>query len=91
MALEPGVRLGACGVSLFWCPGSSVRVVRLHAYKGLLISRVSDRLDFICGVFPRRAAARKILDDVSIRFFVLKIIFQILMDLHGMRDQAATA
>ena len=47
MALEPGVRLGACGVSLFWCPCSRVRVVRLRAYKGLLISHVSDRLDFI--------------------------------------------
>ena len=47
MALEPGVRLGACGVSLFWCPGSRVRVVRLRAYKGLLITHVSDRLDFI--------------------------------------------
>ena len=47
MALEPGFRLGACGVSLFWCPSSRVRVVRLRAYKGLLISRVSDRLDFI--------------------------------------------
>ena len=33
----------------------------------------------------------KILDGVSIRFFVLKIIFQILMDLRGVHDQAATA
>ena len=75
MALEPGVRLGACGVSLFWCPGSRVRVVRLRAYKGLLISRVSDRLDFSCGVIPRRAASQKTLDGVPIRFFILKIIF----------------
>jgi len=48
-------------------------------------------LDFICGVIPRRAAARKTLDGVPIRFFVLKIIFQILVDLRGVRDQAATA
>ena len=74
-----------------WCPGSCVRVMRLRAYKGLLISRVSDRLDFICGVIPRRAAARKTLDGVPIRFFVLKIVFQILVDLRGVRDQAATA
>jgi len=28
---------------------------------------------------------------VSIRFFILKIIFRFLLDLHGVRDQAATA
>ena len=74
MALEPGVRLGACGVSLFWCPGSRVRVVRLRAYKGLLISHVSDRLDFIHGVISRRAVAHETLEvyrSGSLRGFVL--------------------
>ena len=52
---------------------------------------VKGGLDFICGAIPRRDAARKTLDCVPIRFFVLKIVFQILMDLRGVRDQAATA
>ena len=40
-------------------------------------------LDWIlfCGVIPHRAVARKTLDGVPIRFFILKIIFQILVDL----------
>ena len=66
-------------------------VLRLRAYKGPLIGRVQIRLDFIYGVIPRRAATRKTLDGVPIRFFVLKIVFQILLDLRGVHDQAATA
>ena len=52
---------------------------------------VKGGLDLFCGVIPRRAAARKTLDGVPIRFFILKIVFQILVDLRGVRDQAATA
>ena len=52
---------------------------------------VKGGLDFICGVIPCRGVARKTLDGVPIRFFVLKIVFHILVDLRGVRDQAATA
>ena len=55
------------------------------------LSRCVPLVDFICGVISRRAAARKTLDGVPIRFFVLKIIFQILVDLRGVRVQAAMA
>ena len=48
------------------------------------------RLDF-GGVILRRHAARETVDGVSIRFFILKITFRFLLDLHGVRDQAATA
>ena len=38
-------------------------------------------LDFSIELFSRRAVAQKFLDDVFIRFFILKIISQILADL----------
>jgi hypothetical protein len=44
-------------------------------------------LEFI----PRRAVARETLDGVPIRFFILKIIFRILADLRGVRDQVVSA
>jgi hypothetical protein len=40
---------------------------------------------------PRRAAAGETLDGDPIRFFVLKIIFRIIVDLCQVRDQAPTA
>jgi hypothetical protein len=40
---------------------------------------------------PRRAITRETLYGVPIRFFILKIIFRILVDLRGVRDQAASA
>jgi len=52
----------------------SVSAICLRAYKGPLIGRVQIWLGFFCGVIPRRAATRKTLDGVPIRFFVLKII-----------------
>ena len=58
---------------------------------GIVLCNGRGGLDFICGVIPRRAAARKSLDGVPIRFFVLKIVFPILVDLRGVRDQAAAA
>jgi hypothetical protein len=64
-----------------WCSGPRVRVLRLRAYKGLLISRVSGRLDFIVELFPCRAAARKTLVGCC----------RILVDLCGVRDRAGTA
>jgi hypothetical protein len=65
-----------------------VSVLRLRAYKGLLTGRVPSRSDFIFrGVIPRQTAARESLDDDLIRFFILKIIFRILIDLCGVRDR----
>jgi len=48
------------------------------------------RADWILFVefISHRVAARKILDGVFIGFFVSKIIFRILADLRGVRDQA---
>jgi hypothetical protein len=64
-----------------WCSGPRVRVLRLRAYKGLLISRVLGRLDFIMELFPRRAAARETLVGCC----------RILVDLRGVCDRASTA
>jgi hypothetical protein len=49
------------------------------------------QIGFYSWSYSRRAIARETLDGVPIRFFILKIIFQILTDLRGVRDQAASA
>ena len=66
-------------------------LVPARTYKGQGIGREIGDWILFCGVIPHQAAAQKTLDGVPIRFFVLKIIFRILVDLCGVRDQAATA
>ena len=55
-----------------------------------LLLVISD-YDFIVGFIPRRATPRETLDGDPIRFFAWKFIFRFLVDLRGVRDQAATA
>jgi hypothetical protein len=52
---------------------------------------VTGEIRFYSGVISVEPPLVKTPDGVPIRFFILKIIFRILVDLRGVRDQAAIA